>query len=57
MQDKPWRDEELRQCEEALPRLKEGVLEKTSGLYKAKTGVRCDGFHPKVLVDLTKERR
>ena len=54
VQDKPWRDEELRKGEEALPRLKEGGLEKA---YKAKTGGGCDGFHPKVPLDLTKETR
>ena len=27
-QNKPWRNEELKECEEALPRLKEGDLEK-----------------------------
>ena len=32
-------------------------MEKASRLYKAKTGVGCDGFHPKVLLDLTKETR
>ena len=26
-------------------------------MCKAKTGVGCDGFHPKVLLDLTKETR
>ena len=36
----------MRRCEEALPRLKEGDLEKTSRMYKANTGVGCDGFHP-----------
>ena len=36
--DKPWRNEELRRCEEALPRLKEGDLESASRMYKAKTG-------------------
>ena len=58
MQDKPWSNEELRRCEEALPRLKEGDLEKTSRTYQTKTGVGSDGFHPKV-PDLTKrnERR
>ena len=48
MQDKPRVNEELRRCEEALPRLKEGDLEKASRMYKAKTGVGCD---------LTKETR
>ena len=57
MQDKPWRNDELRRCEEALPRLKERDLEKTSSMYKAKTGLGCDGFHPKVPLDLTKETR
>ena len=37
MQDKPWRNEDLRKCEEAPPRLKEGDLEKASRLYKART--------------------
>ena len=55
MQDKPWRNEGLRRCEEALPKLKEGDLERASRMYTAKTGVGCDGFHPKVPVDLTKE--
>ena len=48
VQDKPWRNEELRKGEEALPRLKEGDLEKALRLYKTMTGVGCDGFHPKV---------
>ena len=38
-----------------MPRLKEGDLEKASRLYKAKIGVGCDGFHPTVPLDLTKE--
>ena len=40
-----------------MPRLKEGDMEKVSRLYKAKTGVGCDGLHPKVPLDLTKETR
>ena len=28
-----------------------------SRLYNEKTGVGCDGFHPKVLLDLTKETK
>ena len=43
--------------DEALPRLKECELEKVSKWYKAKTRVGCDGFHPKVLLDMTKETR
>ena len=46
--DKTLENEELKRLEEALPRLKENHLEKVSRLYKAKTGVGCDGFHPKV---------
>ena len=51
MQNKPWRNEELKEGEEAFPRLKEGDLDKASRLCKAKTGVGCDGFHPKVPLD------
>ena len=29
--------------------------EKASRMYIAKTGVGCDGYHPKVPLDLTKE--
>ena len=47
----------MKNHEDALPRLKEGDLEKVSGLYKAKTGVGCDGVHPKVPLHLTKETR
>ena len=47
----------MKECEAALPRLKEGDLDKASRLYKAKTGVGCDGFHPKVPLDFTKETR
>ena len=57
MQKKPWRNDQLKECVEALPRLKEGDLHKASRLYKAKSGVGCGGFHPKVLLDLTKETR
>ena len=50
MQNKQWRNEELKECEETLPRLKEGDLDRASRLYKAKTGEECDGFHLKVLL-------
>ena len=41
--------EELKRPEEAVPRLKKCDLKKkVSRLYKAKTGVGCDGFHSKV---------
>ena len=59
LEDKRWKNEELKKLEEALPRLKECELEKVSRVHKAKTGVGCDGFHPKIPLDLateTKER-
>ena len=43
--------------EEALPTLQECDLDKASRLCKAKTVVGCDGFHPKVPLDLTRETR
>ena len=57
MKDKPWKNEELKNLEEALPRIKECDLEKASRLYKAETGVGCDGFHQKVPLNLTKGTR
>ena len=57
VEDKPWTNEELKKLEEALPKLKECDLKNASGLYKAKAGVGCDGFHPKVPLDLTRETR
>ena len=47
----------MEECEEALPGLKEGDLDKASTLYRAKKRVGRDGFHPKVPLDLTKETR
>ena len=55
VQNKLWRNEELEEGEEALPRLKERDLEEGSRLYKAKTGVGCYGFHMKVPLCLTEE--
>ena len=57
VEDKPWKNEESKKLEEALPRLEECDLEKASRLYKAKAGVGCDGFHPKVPLNVTKETR
>ena len=54
MQNKPWRNEESKECEEALPRLKECQLEKVSRLYTAKTGV---GYATDSTRNLTKETR
>ena len=42
---------------DALPRQKVCGLEKVSKLYNAKTGAGCDGFHPEVPLDVTKETR
>ena len=57
LKDTPRRNEELKNLknldEEDMPRL----LEKVAKSCKAKTGVVCDGFHPKVPVDLTKKTR
>ena len=57
VQDKPWTNEELKKLEEALPMLTECDLEMTSRLYKAKTGVGCDGVHPKVSPGLDKRNK
>ena len=57
MEDTPWKTKELKKLEEALPRLKECELEKVSRVHKAKTGVVCDGIHPRVPLDLTTETR
>ena len=51
MEDGSWKNEEFERLEEALPRLKECDLEKVSRLYKAKTGVGCNGFHPKEFLE------
>ena len=40
-----------------MPRLKENHLEKASTLYKATTGVGCDGFQSKVLLTLKRATR
>ena len=56
LMDKPWRNEELKNFgEDMLKLLKK--LEKAAKSYKAKTGMGCDGFHPKVSLDLTRETR
>ena len=54
--DKSWRNEEMKNLEKDMLKLLEN-LEKADKSYKAKTGVVCDGFHPKVSLDLTKETR
>ena len=55
--NKPWKNEALKKSDEDMPRLNKSDLEKVARNYKAKTGVGCDGFHPKVALDLTKETR
>ena len=58
LEDKSWRHEELRSLEEGgLPRMKEEKLKKAARSYKAAAGVGCDGFHPKVPLDLSGETR
>ena len=57
MEEKPWKNEELRSAEDALPRLKECHLEEVSRLYKAKKGVGCHGFHPKFSLDLNERNK
>ena len=44
MEDKPWRNEQLRSLEERLPRLKEETLEQAVESCKATENVGCDGF-------------
>ena len=56
MQNKPWRNEELKECEEALPWLTEGDLKRHQDCTRQKK-VGCDGFHPKFPLDSTKETR
>ena len=55
VEDKPCKNEDWKKLEEAPRRFIECDLEKVSSLHRAKTGVGCDGFHPKVSLDLTKE--
>ena len=43
--------------EEDFPRLQESDLAKAAKTYKVKTGVGCDGCHPKVPLDLAKVTR
>ena len=46
----------LQNIEEDMPRQEEeSVLEKSARSYNAKTGVVCDGFHPKSPLGLTRE--
>ena len=40
-----------------MPRLQETDLAKAAGSNEAKTGVRCDGFHPHVPLGLTRETK
>ena len=56
MEDKLWKNEESQKLKEDLPRLKVCDQVKALRLHKARTGGRCDGFHPKMPLDLTKEK-
>ena len=55
LKDKPWKNEELKKLEEALPRLKERELEKVSRMYKAKTGATVS--IPRFFLDVTRNER
>ena len=60
MKDKPWKHEELKKLEEALPRPKKSAnWEKVSRLYNTETKINYHNFHPKApsSLDLTKETR
>ena len=57
LEDKPWRNEELRNLEEGLSKLREDNLQKTARSYKAATAVGCDGVHAKVPLTLSRERK
>ena len=48
VEDKSWRNEDLRSSEEGLPRLNEENFANAARSYKAAIGVGCDGFQPKV---------
>ena len=55
MQDKPWRNEELRRFEKALPKLKEGDLERASRMYsRAEWQIAATSKHNDVLLDSKK---
>ena len=47
----------IEKCRGSTAKAEECLLEEVSRLFKAKTGVGCDGFHPKVPLNLTKEPR
>ena len=55
-ENRPWENEELKKAEDDLPRLPECYLAKAK-TWKARTGVDCDGVHPKVPSDLAKETK
>ena len=57
LEDRPWRNKELKSLEEGTPRLKKKELEKAATTCQAKTGVGCDGFHVQVPLNLSKETR
>ena len=50
-------NEELKNLDEDLPRLKERDLAKAANTYRAKTRVGCDGVHPQVPLDMARETR
>ena len=48
---------ELKNLEEDVPRLQETDFAKAARNYEANTGVRCDGFHPHVPLNFTRETK
>ena len=54
-EDKSWKNEKLRNLVKGLLQLTEESLQRPARSYKATTGVGCDGSHPRVPVDFSKE--
>ena len=57
MEDEPWRNDELRILEEGILQLKEDNLQRVLRSCKAPSGAGCDGRHPGISLDLSKETR
>ena len=54
VEEKPWKNEELRSLEEGLKRLKAKTQRRATWLLRV---VGCDVFLPKMLLDLSEETR
>ena len=58
VKDQPWKNENLKKLEEALPKARRRDLKKGFKIvHKVQTGVGCDGFHPTAPLELAKETR